>query len=355
MGTPLSLTKGEVSVGKLITREGIVFGDGSVMTSGVESVPVVTSQVYVDYLRVDSYTPNGTREYPYKTLATAKAKAETLSPSGSNPIRIILISGNTSATAENLTFNNGHLWITAEASSGTHAPVLFYGSLTFNGSASTISDNHFSISGLMLNGISGTTVVTFSGTNPQRLFMKDVWITANGTAHGVTMTNTGTASSIHTNDCKFSHNGSGAYHCINITAGTANLDSIETSGAVVGVIGVDGGSCNLSNSEIESAGAYAIDVYAGGYLSAANTKIVTTAANSIGIKLVAATAVAALGNISFNVPTSATTGRAISGVSGSFLFYTSLYFVPDGAGTTTNTKIDTVITRAVISSTPSFV
>jgi hypothetical protein len=207
----------------------------------------------------------------------------------------------------------------------------------------------------MLNGISGTTVVTFSGTNPQRLFMKDVWITANGTAHGVTMTNTGTASSIHTNDCKFSHNGSGAYHCINITAGTANLDSIETSGAVVGVIGVDGGSCNLSNSEIESAGAYAIDVYAGGYLSAANTKIVTTAANSIGIKLVAATAVAALGNISFNVPTSATTGRAISGVSGSFLFYTSLYFVPDGAGTTTNTKIDTVITRAVISSTPSFV
>jgi hypothetical protein len=350
MTTPNLITKGEAVVGKLITQEGIVFGDGSVMTSGIESVPVVTSEVFVDYLRVDSYAETGTREYPYKTMASGLTKAISLAPTGTNPIRIVLISGNTSATAESLTLNNGHIFIVGENSSGTHAPILWYGDITFNGSDAIISDNHFSIAGIMINGIAGTNVITFSGTNPQRLFLKDVWITANGTAHGITMTNTGTGSTIHTNDCKFSHNGTGHYHCINITAGTANLDSIETSGALLGIIGVDGGSCNLSNSEIESSGTYAIDIYAGGTLTMANCKVTTTAANSIGIKLNTATAVAVLGNVFFNVPASATTGRAISGVASTVLYYTGLSFYPSS-----NDKISSAITSVAIDVTPTFV
>ena len=347
MANPMQITRGEALVGKLITQNGIVFGDGTVMTSSTESVPVVTSQVYVDYLRTDSYTENGTREYPYRTLAAAKTKAEDLDPTGTNPIRIILISGNTSATAETITFTAGHIFITAESSSGTHAPILWYGQLTFNGSSASISDNHFSISNISVNAVSGTTAMTFSGTNPQRLFLKDLWLTGNGAADAMIMNNTGTGSTVHGNDVKFSHNGTGHYHAINILNGTANLDSIETSGALTGIFGVHG-SLNLSNSEIDSSGSYAIDVYEGGTLSAANCQIETTAAGSFGIKL-SATAVAILGNIFFNVP-AAGTARAISGVSTAVLYYVNLTFTPGG-----NAKISSAITSTAISSTPSFV
>jgi hypothetical protein len=307
----------------------------------------VTSEVYLDYLRDDSYTPNGTRERPYKTLATALAKAESLSPTGTNPIRIVLISGNTSATAETVEINDGHIFIVGEHSSGTHAPILWYGQITFDGSSASIGDNHFSITGLMINAVSGTTAITFSGENPQRLFMKDVWLTGNGAADAMRMTNTGSGSTVHGNDLKFSHNGTGHYHAINILAGTANLDAIETSGALTGIFGVHG-SLNLSNSEIDSAGSYGMDVYAGGTLSVVTSKITTTAANSFGIKLDEGAA-AIVGNTFFNVP-SAGTARAISGVSGSFLYYLNLSFTPGG-----NDKISSAITSVLLDSTPSFV
>jgi hypothetical protein len=307
----------------------------------------VTSIVYVDYLRADSYTETGSQLYPYKTLAGALAKAETLSPTGTNPIRIVLVSGNTSATAETVEINDGHIFILGEHSSGTHAPILWYGQMTFNGSAVSIGDNHFSIAGLSINAVSGTTAITFSGTNPQRLFFKDVWLTGNGAADAMRMTNTGTGSTVHGNDLKFSHNGTGHYHAINILNGTANLDAIETSGALTGIFGVHG-SLNLSNSEIDSAGSYGIDVYTGGTLSLANCKITTTAANSFGVKLETG-AVAILGNVFFNVP-SAGNARAVSGVSGAFLYYLNLSFTPGG-----NDKISSAITSAQLDTTPSFV
>ena len=237
-----------------------------------------------------------------------------------------------------------------ENSSGTHAPLIFYGSLTFTGPNTSISENHFAVSGLELIGVSGVDVITFSGSYPQRLFLRDVWITANGTAHGVNMTNSGSGSTLHTNDCKFSHNGSGDYHCINVTDGTANIDTSETSGVTVGVIGIANGSCNILSSDIQSSGAYAIDVYAGGVLSVANSKITTTVADSHGIKLMDATSIAVIGNISFSVPASATTGRVIYGVSGSTLLYGPMYFLPIGIAAS-NAKISSAISAGPINTT----
>ena len=163
------------------------------------------------------------------------------------------------------------------------------------------------------------------------------------------MTNVGTGSTLHMNDSKFSHTGSGDYHCLTIVAGTANIDTSETSGTTVGAFGISGGAVNITGSDIQTSGSYAIEL-AGGTLSVANSKITTTAANSIGIMMSTGTA-AVIGNVSFSVPASLTTGRAISGVSGSILYYAALYFLPDGIGGTTNSKIDTVIARTVISTT----
>ena len=313
--------------------------------STATEIPVTTA-VYVDFLRSDSYVATGSRATPYKTLAAAYTRAA-LTATDSNPQVIVLLSGNT--TAENVTFSKGHIFLAGENSSGTHAPIVFTGSLTFTGPNVSISSNHFAVSNLELIGVSGTNVVTFSGSNPQRLFLKDVWITANGSAHGLTMTNSGSGSSTHTNDCKFSHNGSGHYHCIDIQAGTANLDSIETSGSTVGAIGVGPGSCNLTNSDLIASGDYVIDVYAGGTLTAANCKITQTVTGKHGISLTTNTSVAVIGNITFNVPVNAS-GRAINGVTGSSLYYGPLFFLPG-----TNNACSTAIVEALINSSPSFV
>jgi len=311
----------------------------------------VTTAIYVDFLRTDTYIASGSRNYPFRTLALAYASASA-SVSDTNPKIIVLLSGNT--VAENITFSKGHIFLVGENCSGTHAPIIFTGSLTFTGPNVSLSSNHFAVTGIELVGVSGVDVITFSGSYPQRLFMRDVWITVNGSAHGINMTNNGTGSVLHTNDCKFSHNGSGHYHCVNITAGTANIDTSESSGSTVGVIGITNGTCNITSSDIASAGDYAIDIYAGGVLSLANSKITTTAANSIGISLTHVTSVAIVGNVSFSVPASATTGRAISGVATSApagLYYGVMYFLPDGIGGTTNRKITSAMARTPISTT----
>jgi hypothetical protein len=318
------------------------------LISTVSGSPV-TSHIYVDPKRTDVYTATGSQLCPFRTLQAAYNAAE-LVASSSNPIFIVIVSNNTSATAEAVTFSKGHIFLAGDNSSGTHAPITFYGNLTFTGPNVSISENHFAIQGLELIGSTGTSVLTFSGSYPQRLFLKDVWIVANGNVHGINMTNTGTGSTLHGNDFKLSHNGTGHYHCLNIAAGTANIDSLETSGVGVAAIGVDGGSCNIRNSEIECGGTYAIDVYAGGVLTMATSMITTTAATSNGIILRAATAVAVIGTVSFRVPAGDAANRAISGVAGTVLYYANLYFLPGYTD-----KISSAITSAVIDSTPSFV
>ena len=68
----------------------------------------------------------------------------------------------------------------------------------------------------------------------------------------------------------------------------------------------------------------------------------------------AATAIAIVGNVSFSVKASATTGRAIYGVASSFpygLYYGPVYFLPDGVGGTTNSKFSTAIAKTAILNT----
>ena len=312
----------------------------------IDDIPL-TNAIYVDFLRTDVYSETGTRKYPFKTLASAYALAAA-SVSDTNSKTIVVLSGNT--VAEHITFSKGHIFLVGENSSGTHAPLIFTGSLTFTGPNASISSNHFSIVGLELIGVSGTDVLTFSGTFPQRLFLRDVWITANGTAHGINMTNSGTGSTLHTNDCKFSHNGSGDYHCLNITYGTANIDTSETSASSVGVISITNGSCNITSSDIQSNGSYAIEINAAGILTIANSKVSTTAANSHGIMLNSSTSTAVVGNVSFSVPASATTGRVIYGVASARLFNGPMYFLPIGVSQS-NAKISTVITMVGINTT----
>jgi hypothetical protein len=315
--------------------------------TGATPVIPITNTLYVDFMREDSYTEVGSRYQPYKTLTAAVTEANSIG-SASNPVTIVLLSNN--STAESVTITSGHVSIVGENSSGVSAIIRFTGSMTFNGDAGSISANRFAISDFEIIGETDSDVVSFVGTNPQRLSIDDVWVTVNGDAHGVNMTNTGSGSTINAVHLKVSHNGTGHYHALNVEAGTANIEAMDTSGSELGIIGVDGGSVNLRNSELLSNGSYAIDVYAGGTVSVANSSITTTAANSSGIILRDAGTLAIVGNVTFNVP-AAGTGRAIDGVAGSVVYYGPMYFLPDGLGGTTNQKVAPAITALPINST----
>jgi hypothetical protein len=268
----------------------------------------------------------------------------------SSTVHVVLLSGNTSGTSENVIVTRGNTFIVGENSSGTHAPIVFYGAMSFSGENQSISDNHFGVSNIKIIGI---TPLNFEGNNPQRLFLKNVQATASGTGHGLNVRNVGTGSSVDVSDCKFSHEGyvgPDVYYCIRVAAGTANLDSVETSGPVVS-IGVSGGTCNITHSDIQSGGAYAILVNAAN-LTVRSSKISSSAANSSGLKL-EANVFAVIGNVTFDVP-AAGTGRAIEGVSTTYLWYGPLYFLPDNSGSSTNSKINPDISAVPLNSTPSF-
>ena len=144
------------------TEIGYLNGVTSAIQTQLDSKPLtvpLTNKIYIDFLRADTYTATGTREYPYKTLAAAYTTASALA-SSTNPFTIVLLSGNTIATAENITFSKGHIFLTAENSYGTHSPITFIGSLTFTGPNVSINENHFAITDLKIVGISGTSLPT---------------------------------------------------------------------------------------------------------------------------------------------------------------------------------------------------
>jgi len=126
---------------QFLPRNGAVPTLVNVESVNAETDVPVTTAIYVDFLRPDVYTETGTRKYPFKTLAAAYA----LAADGTGQKTIVLLSGN--VNAENVTFSKGRVFLVGENSSGTHAPLIFTGSLTFTGQSASISDNRFSVSG----------------------------------------------------------------------------------------------------------------------------------------------------------------------------------------------------------------
>ena len=248
---------------------------------------------------------------------------------------------------ENISLTKGGIFLTGLLSSGTHSPIRVTGQVTINGIDNNLVDNHFAIQGLEIIGPSAQPAIFFTGTNPQRLFLKDVWITAQGAgAHCIESANTGVGSMVEADDIKASHTGSGyAIHAVN---GTTTIDNLESSGTIaVGRVEA-GASLNIVDSECDANAATCFDVAAGGTLTLGRCVVENVATNGIGINLLAAGAVTIVGNVLFNTPL-AGTGRAVNGVAGSAMYYQFIAFYPG-----TSTKVNPAITSVLLASTPSF-
>lgn len=286
------------------------FSAGSNLTFG--DVPV-TNRFYVDPSRTDTatYTANGSQAKPFATIAAALAVANA---STFSPTYVILLS---SITESVVALTKGHVFLIGQSST-IHAPVVLIGSITVNGvatGAGAIDTNHFAIQGIQISTPASNNCITFTGTNPQRLFLNNMWLQCGvgSTGAGLYADNTGTGSVIDGEEIKVSHGGSGDVYCFNIINGTASFSEVETSGATqVGAVR-SGATLTFNMSELDASGDTVLETYGNGTLAVTNSSITNAAADSFGIKMNAVANVAGVVSLfqsGFNVPLSAT-GQAV--------------------------------------------
>jgi hypothetical protein len=319
-------TTGEIfydqTAGILKLSDGVTPGGSAITVGSAPTDYAQTNTFFVDPNRVDAYTSTGTIYRPFKTITTAYNAAVAGGFTDANPAYIILMGNIT----ESFTFTQGGIFLSSFAGSGSHtgAPTIT-GNITINGSSASLSSNHFAISNLRLVAGASSKGINFTGTNPQRLFLRDLWIDANGAGTCVFADNTGSGSVCHMNVAHLTHSGTGDIYCVDATKGTITMTEIETSGNVQVAAVRTGAVLTLDRSEIDANNNAALEVY-GGTVSVTNSLILNTQANSHGIALNTAGSVATLGNVLFNVPTG--TGKAIYSVAGTFVYYQYLSFYP---------------------------
>ena len=287
---------------------------------------------------------DGSKASPYPSVAAAISAAVADGHTNSNPAFIILLS----TITENVTITQGGIWITTDYGTGTHGSVILNGTITINGGSAALSDNHFSISNLRIVAPINSPGVLFTGTNPQRLYMRDLWIDASGTTGScIYADNTGTGSVCHLNTAHLTHSGSGDVYCFDAESGSMYLTDIETSGSNVQVAKVaSGATLTLDSSEIDATGEAAIKVY-GGILIVTRSTISNTKVRGHGIACKTSGSVVTIGDCLFNID-SDPDGKAVFGAAGtaSTLYYQYIAFFPDSnrgisAGTITATPLET--------------
>lgn len=340
------------ATGALRVSDGATAGGKPVELAEASSEIPVTNQYFVDPSRTDSYTATGNILTPFKTIADAQTAIEaaisagTITPAESSPVFIILCSN----TTENITLSRGHVFLTT-LNGGIHSPIYFFGTITVSGSSTgsgALDANHFSISGMTINAAAQKACIYFTGSNAQRLMLKDCWLTANGNQTGTTpLTDAGGYgiyadctgyrssdnhnSAVHGTDIKISHNGTGDVYCFKIgnqgvsARVSADFGSVETSGATqVGAVS-SGCSMSFTNSQLDANGDTCVETYGTGTLSVTLSSITNTAANSNGIRLNTTGGTCILGNNVFNIPLG--TGKAVYGVSGATLIHSGNIFM----------------------------
>jgi hypothetical protein len=249
------------------------------------------------------------------------------------------------ARTEDLVLAPG-VFISGGNASGTHAPVVITGTITVATTGGTLIGNHFSIERLAVVGPSGGVALTFSGTGPQRLFLRDVWLTAQGAGYCMVTSNTHASSHIvQADDFKLSHNGTG--WCMHCVTGSTSIDKVETSGAVGVALIETGATLNIVHGECDANALSAFDISAGGQLVLGSCVVYNVAANSYAVRLQGIGAILTAVGTMFNVPTG--TGRAVGGVTGSMFIYSDLAFAPESTR-----QVNPLITSAALSNTPSF-
>ena len=331
-------TNGNLTAPGSFSAVGNVTGGNVLATAFYGDVGNVTYQqttvYYVDPLRTANYTPTGTIIKPFANVTAAISAATAAGITDTNPAEVVLLNNIT----ENITLKPG-IYLTS-LGTGTHGSPTITGSVTVSSSTGTLVTNHYSLSNLRITAPSGGHGVNFTGTAPQKLFMRDMWITASGTGTGdcIYMDNTDVTSTVQMDIAHLAHTGTGDVYCINVTKANCYVTDIETSGSTQVAAVQTGAVLTIDGSELDAVGDVVCETYGTGSLTITNSIINNTATNGNGIKINSAGSTVTLGNNLFNIPIG--TGSAVyynpaATLYGSTLAFATLAFIPG-----TNTTVD---------------
>jgi hypothetical protein len=303
-----------------------------------------TNTFYVDPGRTQNYTPSGSQIQPFFTITDAITAATNAGYNDTNPAFIILLENIT----ENVTLKPG-IWLTS-LGTGTHGSPIITGTVTVTSSTGTTVSNHYSLSNLRIVAPTNGHCILFTGTAPQKLFVRDMWLDANGTGDGIYMDNTGSGSTLQLDIAHLSHSGSGDIYCINVTKGNCYITDIETSGATQVAAVQTGAVMTIDGSELDAVGDVVCETYGTGSLTITNSIITNTQANGYGIKINSAGSTVTIGQCLFSIPTG--TGSVVyynpaATLYGSTLAFASISFIPN-----TNTTIDTRVLPVPLTTVP---
>jgi hypothetical protein len=326
-----------------IANTSSVYLTGNLTVAGTVTMNLQQTNTYwIDPSRTDSYTENGTILYPYKTIANANSAAVTAGYTDSNPAYLVLMSNAT----ETVNLNNGGIFLTGAFSSGTHSGINLTGQININGSSASITDNHFSISNLRIIAPTNGYGILSRSTNPQRVFMRDLWIDASGTGACV-RANGNNSTIVHLNTAHLTHSSTNDVYCVEAANGVVTMTDIETSGSITVASVSSGANLSLSGSEIDANNAAAVEVY-GGTVTVTNSVLTNANTTGHGVALKTAGSVALIGNVLFNT-LNGTNARAIFGVTGTACYYQYLSFYPGS-----NNKMSSNVSNTALTTTLSF-
>jgi hypothetical protein len=299
------------------------------------------------YMINQSYSESGSVEKPYKTIAAALARvnslinSSTIQPNLTSPVFIVL----QGSITESITLTRGHVFLVGDGSS-IHAPIYLTGTVTVDASTyeQGFDDNHFSIQGITVVAPLNSFGIHFTGDVEQQLYLQDVGLYASGTGGtGLLMDNTSsnTVNLVHGNNIKITHIGSGDVYCIDVVHGRGDFWEVDTSttGAEqVAAVG-SGASLTFYYSLLEASGTVCVEAYGTGSLSLFNCLVQNfNSSDSYGIWLHNSDSTALISNCYFNVQGGTANSRAVHGPSGSTLYYSGTSFAPNS-----NRKIDSAL------------
>jgi hypothetical protein len=326
-----------------IANTSSVYLTGNLTVAGAVTMNVQQTNTYwIDPNRTDSYTENGTILYPYKTIANANSAAVASGHNDSNPAYLVLMGNAT----ETVNLNNGGIFLTGAFSSGTHSGINLTGQININGTSTNIVDNHFSISNLRIIAPTHGYGVLSRSSNPQRVFMRDLWIDASG-AGACVRANGNNSTIVHLNTAHLTHSNTTDVYCVEAANGVVTMTDIETSGSITVASVSAGANLSLSGSEIDANNAAAVEVY-GGTVTITNSVLTNANTTGHGVALKTAGSVALLGNVLFNTLTG-TNARAVFGVTGSACYYQYLSFYPGS-----NNKMSSNVSNSALTTTFSY-
>jgi hypothetical protein len=315
--------------GKVIVNSGITsqwqfnssgqltFPDTTIQTTAFRDV--ASNVFFVDPTRTSgTYTRTGTFTSPYNSITAAFDAAVAAGFNDSFTATVILMNN----TAENITLRPG-VFLTS-LGTGTHGSPLLAGTVTVTSSTGTTVSNHYSISNLRIAAEGNNHCINFTGTAPQKLFMRDLWLDISGTGNGIRVNNTGTGSTVHLDTGHLAHAGTGDVYCINVMNGNCYVTDIETTGTTQVAAVRSGCTLTLDSCELDANGDIVCETYGTGTLVITNSAITNTKINSTGILINDAGGTVTLGNNLITIPNG--TGYAVQGPNGSFVFHANNVF-----------------------------